>query len=165
MSKPAFALAGLVLFRLFRYLCFAFRAYPFLHNPYLLTDFYIKASNRRLGIETVATPLSLHLYLLNYIVNLPIIVLLRILRIRHNIGKQFTFNIHKITFLLQSPTLGQYIAVFTRLSAHTFLERRRSHELPFACWQHAAYIARYCRVGQARIRSKEYGSEMECYIS
>ena len=93
---------------------------------------------------------SILLYALSDIVNLPIIVLLRVLRIRHNIGKQFTFNIHKNHILLQSPALGQYIAVFTHLTAHTFLERRRSHELPFAFWQHAAYIARYFRVGLAR---------------
>ena len=32
----------------------------------------------------------------------------------------------------------------------SFFVRRRSHELPFACWQRAAYIARYFRVGLAR---------------
>ena len=52
--------------------------------------------------------------------------------------------------MLQSPTLGQYIAVFTRLTAHTFLVRRCSHELPFAFWQHAAYVTRFWSVLRRR---------------
>ena len=57
---------------------------------------------------------SILLYALCYIVNLPIIMLLCVIRIRHNISKQFTFDLHKITFCYRPPPLGLFIADFTR---------------------------------------------------